>query len=81
MTLVDTQAAAHAARVKPATIRSWARRGKLAQHGTDWRGRSLYDLAEVYTAARDTRPGRPATTKGTASPSDVVGARSKKVAH
>lgn len=72
MTLVDTVAAAHAARVKPATIRSWARRGKLAQHGTDWRGRGLYDLAEVYTAARDTRMGRP---------SKQIGATSEKVAH
>lgn len=72
VTLVDTQAAAHAARIQPATIRSWARRGKLTQHGTDWRGRSLYDLNEVYAAARDTRTGRP---------SKQVGATSEKVAH
>lgn len=72
MTLVDTQAAAHAARVKPATIRSWARRGKLAQHGVDQKGRGMYDLAEVYAAARDTRMGRP---------SNSAGPSSRKVAH
>lgn len=52
MTLVDTLAAAAAARVAPATIRKWATRGKLERQGTDEKGRTLYDLAAVYRLAR-----------------------------
>lgn len=58
--LVDTQAAAVAARVQAATIRQWARRGKLQRQGKDEVGRVLYRLDDVYRAARDTRTGRPA---------------------
>lgn len=50
--LVDTLMAACAARVRPATIRSWAHRGKLTPHGTDAKGRTLYDLDDVYRATR-----------------------------
>lgn len=57
MTLVDTQAAAHAARVQPATIRSWARRGKLERQGSDANGRAMYSLSQVYTVARDQQIG------------------------
>ncbi|GAA1333145.1 hypothetical protein GCM10009592_26650 [Brachybacterium rhamnosum] len=49
--LVDTLAAAHAARVKPALIRTWATRGHLEPHGRDARGRTLYRLDDVYRAA------------------------------
>ena len=56
--LVDTQAAAQAARVAPATIRSWAQRGHLQRMGTDHHGRTLYALDDVYKHAA-TRPPRP----------------------
>lgn len=75
MTLVDTQAAAVAAGVDPATIRSWARRNQLAQHGTDHKRRTLYDLAEVYKLAREKRArhaamqvGQSSTRGGTLNP-------------
>ena len=55
MTLVDTQAAASAARVKPATIRSWASRGKLEARGTDSKGRRLYSLADIYLLLRPSK--------------------------
>lgn len=35
--------------VKPVTIRSWASRGLIRRHGTDHKGRTLYDYAEVMT--------------------------------
>lgn len=53
-TLVDTSAAAVAAGVSPATVRSWARRGKIQRHGTDDKGRTLYGLREIYAAATST---------------------------
>lgn len=46
--LVDSAAAAVAAKVRPSTVRSWAKRGKLAKHGQDDKGRTLYNLADVY---------------------------------
>lgn len=49
--LVDSVAAAVAAKVKPATVRSWAWRGYLTAQGRDARGRSLYALADVYAVA------------------------------
>lgn len=33
--------------IEPATIRQWARRGKLQRHGKDKQGRTLYDIAEA----------------------------------
>ena len=45
-TLVDTQAAALAVGVEPATIRKWEQRGLLAKVGRQHR-RNLYDLEQV----------------------------------
>jgi DNA-binding transcriptional MerR regulator len=45
--LADTRAIAYMARVKPATVRSWAHRGLLRRHGTDPHGRALYDAEEA----------------------------------
>lgn len=56
--LVDSAAAAVAAKVKPATIRSWANRGQLVRQGTDHKGRTLYALAEVYALAASKTQGR-----------------------
>lgn len=56
--LVDSAAAAVAARVKPATIRSWANRGQLKRQGTDAKGRTLYALADVYALAASKARGR-----------------------
>ena len=49
--LVDTQAAAVAVGLAASTIRGWAHAGKLARRGRDGRGRTLYDLADVYDLA------------------------------
>ena len=51
--LVDTQAAAVAVQVAPATVRSWAHRGYLERKGTGpGSGRvGLYDLGQVYSVA------------------------------
>lgn len=62
--LVDTLAAAHAARVKPALIRTWATRGKLPRRGVDHAGRTVYDLDDVYRLAAR-RPQTPRTTPHT----------------
>lgn len=43
--LLDTEAVAYAAGVKPVTVRQWANRGKLTRYGT--RRRRLYDLFEL----------------------------------
>lgn len=56
---VDTLAAAHAARVRPATIRSWAHRGHLERAGTDPKGRALYVLDDVYRTAATHRRRSP----------------------
>lgn len=53
-TLVDSQAAAVAAGVSPATVRSWARRGRIERHGLDDKGRTLYSLAAIYRAKAST---------------------------
>ncbi|WP_335936634.1 MerR family transcriptional regulator [Streptomyces sp. PTD5-9] len=64
--LTTAQAAAHAdrarqllsagaARIRPATIRSWATRGHLTPTGLDPNDRPLYRLADVATAERTTR--------------------------
>ncbi|WPM94398.1 MerR-like transcriptional regulator [Arthrobacter phage Cupello] len=51
--LVDTQAAAVAVSVSPATVRSWAHRGYLERKGTGpGSGRpAQYDLGQVYNVA------------------------------
>lgn len=54
--LVDTQAAAVAARVTPSTIRSWVHRGKLQLVGYDASGRALVDLASVYEMTKQRAP-------------------------
>lgn len=64
--LVDTQAAAVAVGVAPATVRSWAYRGYLVRQGTGpGSGRAgLYDLGQVYSvAAAIARGERPANVK------------------
>ncbi len=58
-TLVDSQAAAAAARVPAGTIRRWAHEGRLTRHGTDHRRRTLYDLDEVTRVADALAPRRP----------------------
>ena len=55
--LVDTQAAAAAGIVSPATVRSWAHRGWLVRRGTGRRNRALYSLEDVYQVAADLRAG------------------------
>jgi hypothetical protein len=52
--LADVNAAALAATVKPAIVRSWAHRGYIRRHGYDTRGRALVDVREVQAYA-DTR--------------------------
>jgi hypothetical protein len=47
--LADSYAASVATAVKPATMRKWLQRGKLARHGYDAEGRVLVDLQEVET--------------------------------
>lgn len=54
--LVDTQAAAVAARVTPSTIRSWVHRGKLQRVGYDAAGRALVDLTSVYEMTKQRAP-------------------------
>jgi hypothetical protein len=54
LVLADTNAAAAAAEVKPAMVRSWAHRGYIKRHGYDRTGRTLVDVAEVQAYA-DTR--------------------------
>lgn len=58
---VDTLAAAEAARVKPALIRTWAARGLLERQGRDHRNRTLYALDDVYRLA-SARRDRPQST-------------------
>lgn len=45
--LVDAVALALLLNVQPATIRQWARRGKLTRRGQDKQGRTLYAIAEA----------------------------------
>lgn len=56
--LVDSVAAAVAAKVAPSTIRSWAKRGKLTRQGQDDKGRALYALADVYAVLSSKIQGR-----------------------
>lgn len=55
---VPTELAALAAGVSVATIRKWARRGKLTRYGT--LGRAEYDLDEVRELMARVSPGRQA---------------------
>jgi len=52
MKLADTQAIAIFMRRPAATIRTWAHRGLLHRHGTDRKGRALYDINEAEQLAR-----------------------------
>lgn len=56
MTLADTQAIAIATGRKPATIRSWAHRGRLKREGTNGAGRALYDLEKALKLADQPGP-------------------------
>jgi hypothetical protein len=47
--LVDTNTAAHLARIKPATVRSWHKRGHLHRYGTAHR--ALWDIREILARA------------------------------
>ena len=49
--LADAQAIALATGRAPSTIRGWASNGWLHPHGTDPRGRVLYDLTEAARLA------------------------------
>lgn len=49
--LLDAYAAELVTGVHPATIRWWAHKGLLTRHGTDAKGRTLYDLAEIEARA------------------------------
>ena len=44
---VDAVAVSRAYGVPPPTVRTWAARGLIQRHGTDAKGRTLYDLDEV----------------------------------
>jgi hypothetical protein len=55
--LVDTRTAAHLAHVKPATVRTWHRRGYLRRYGNTHR--ALYDIREIL--ARTTALDNPQT--------------------
>lgn len=48
---VDTETAAHAAGITPATIRGWARDGWLTKYGSP--RHRLWDLQEIYQARTD----------------------------
>lgn len=45
--LLDTVALAALLNVRPATVRSWARRRKLTRRGTDDRRRALYSVKQA----------------------------------
>lgn len=53
--ITDIYAAAAAAKVKPAIVRSWLHRGYIARRGYDRTGRALVDVAEVQAYAEDRR--------------------------
>lgn len=40
--------------ITPGQIRTWAWRNPALRRGHDWRGRTLYSLAELEQLARDT---------------------------
>lgn len=49
--LADTKALAAWLKISPATVRSWAHRGRLTRRGRDARGRTLYSLTEAAELA------------------------------
>lgn len=49
--LLDTVALAAWLGVKPSTVRSWAKRGKLQRRGRDRRGRALYSAMQASELA------------------------------
>jgi hypothetical protein len=50
--LADAQAVAIATGRPPSTIRRWAHKGWLERHGTDARGRVLFDVEAAQELAR-----------------------------
>jgi len=50
--LLDTVALAAFLDVRPATVRSWARRRKLARRGTDDHRRALYSVTQASELAK-----------------------------
>lgn len=50
--LADTKAIAAFLHRKPATVRSWAHRGRLARRGRDARGRTLYSVEQAQRVAQ-----------------------------
>ena len=50
--LADAQAVAIATGRPASTIRRWAHKGWLERHGTDARGRTLFDVEEAQELAR-----------------------------
>ena len=52
MMLADTMAIAVLTGRKPATVRSWARKGLIERKGTDGRHRALYDVGQAQELAR-----------------------------
>jgi DNA-binding transcriptional MerR regulator len=49
--LVDSVSAAVAVDRPKSTIRGWAKAGLITKRAEDAKGRSMYDLAEVYQVA------------------------------
>jgi DNA-directed RNA polymerase specialized sigma24 family protein len=54
--LADALALAALLHVSPATVRSWAHRGRLDRRGRDPRGRTLYSIAEASALAPPPQP-------------------------
>lgn len=53
--LADVNAAAVAATVRPAMVRSWLHRRYITHHGYDHHGRALVNIAEVQAYAQKRR--------------------------
>jgi hypothetical protein len=63
--LVVGQDAAEVFNIPPATIRTWAARGKIGRHGSDHKGRVLYDLNEIMAHTKNlANMGKPQKVKG-----------------
>lgn len=54
--LADALALAALLHVSPATVRSWAHRGRISRRGRDHRGRTLYSVAEATALATPSKP-------------------------
>lgn len=53
--LADALALSALLHVSPATVRSWAHRGRISRRGRDARGRTLYSIAEATALAAPTQ--------------------------